>query len=158
MLFQGQAILEDRWFQDTDPLDWHKAKDNHKFALSVRDLIRLRLNLGNNSAGLTSQSSDTLFLNNEDKVVAFHRYENVDGEAAGSVVVVMNFKNTAYEQYSILFPEAGRWKLLFDSSWEGYSDYNDDIDAIHTVAASTSEGMAGEVNIPAYGVLIYSRA
>ncbi|HOY05259.1 MAG TPA: alpha-amylase family glycosyl hydrolase [Saprospiraceae bacterium] len=158
MLFQGQAILEDSWFQDTDPIDWYKAKDNHKFALSVRDLIRLRLNLGNNSKGLTSQYSDTLFLDNEDKVVAFHRYENVHGEAAGSVVVVMNFKHTAYEQYRILFPEAGRWKLLFDSSWEGYSDYNDDIDAIHTVAASTSEGMAGEVNIPAYGVLIYARA
>ena len=157
MLFQGQAILEDNWFQDTDPIDWDKAKDNHKFALSVRDLIRLRRNVDKNSGGLTSQSSDTLFLDNEDKVVAFHRYENVYGEAAGSVVVVMNFKNTAYEQYSILFPEAGRWKLVFDSSWEGYSDYKDDVDAIHTVAASTSGGMAGEVNIPAYGILIYSR-
>ena len=157
MLFQGQAILEDRWFQDTDPLDWHKAKDNHKFALSVRDLVRLRRNFHNKSSGLRCQSSETLFLDNDDKVVAFHRYDAAGGTDSDSLVVIMNYKNVDYEAYSLNFPSEGDWNLLFNSGWEGYSDYNDESTAAHTMAVATEQGIVAEVNLPAYGILIYGR-
>ena len=26
MIFQGQELLEDEWFRDTDPIDWSKLK------------------------------------------------------------------------------------------------------------------------------------
>ncbi|MDB6155642.1 MAG: glgB, partial [Chthoniobacteraceae bacterium] len=55
MLFQGQTMLEDGWFQDTDPLDWNKTKRFAGVTRLYRDLIRLRLNLDGVSRGLTGQ-------------------------------------------------------------------------------------------------------
>ena len=52
MLFQGQELLEDRWFDDTVPIDWSKA---HRFAGILqlhRDLIALRRDLYGWSTGL----------------------------------------------------------------------------------------------------------
>ena len=40
MLFQGQELLEDRWFEDTTPLDWSKADLNDGVLRLHRDLIR----------------------------------------------------------------------------------------------------------------------
>jgi 1,4-alpha-glucan branching enzyme len=45
MLFQGQELLEDRWFQDRDPIDWSREKDEHGILAMYRDLIVLRRNL-----------------------------------------------------------------------------------------------------------------
>ena len=42
MLFQGQELLEDRWFDDTVALDWEKASTNQGILRLHRDLIALR--------------------------------------------------------------------------------------------------------------------
>ena len=42
MLFQGQELLEDRFFDDTVPLDWDKATSNNGILRLHRDLIALR--------------------------------------------------------------------------------------------------------------------
>ena len=42
MLFQGQELLEDRWFDDTVALDWEKASTNKGILRLHRDLIALR--------------------------------------------------------------------------------------------------------------------
>ena len=42
MLFQGQELLEDRWFDDTVALDWEKASTNRGILRLHRDLIALR--------------------------------------------------------------------------------------------------------------------
>ena len=44
MLFQGQEFLEDGWFQDSVPLDWHKSEEFSGLVRMYRDLIHLRLN------------------------------------------------------------------------------------------------------------------
>ena len=42
MLFQGQELLEDRWFDDTVSLDWEKTGTNRGILQLHRDLIALR--------------------------------------------------------------------------------------------------------------------
>ncbi len=42
MLFQGQELLEDRWFDDTVALDWSKASTHEGILRLHRDLIALR--------------------------------------------------------------------------------------------------------------------
>ena len=54
MLFQGQEMLEDEWFRDTDPIDWSKAKEFAGVLRMYRDLIRLRLNRENTTIQLFS--------------------------------------------------------------------------------------------------------
>lgn len=159
MLFQGQAILEDRWFEDTDAMDWSKLEKNKGFAQSVRDLIRLRRDFKGNATGLKSQNVDTLHLNNQAKVVAFHRHDGPADNPARSVVVVANFRNTDYDHYAINFPAAGAWRLVYDSGWEGYSDYNEgDTKANHLLAHATEHGAIGHVHLSPYGVLVYTKS
>lgn len=49
MLFQGQALLEDKWFHDTDPLDWSRLSQFAGIAQLYRDIIHLRRNVHGNT-------------------------------------------------------------------------------------------------------------
>ncbi len=156
MLFQGQAILEDGWFDDNDAIDWSKLEQNREFAQSVRDLLRLRRNVKGNTAGLCGQFAEALHLDNVGKVVAFHRCSD---NPANSVVVIANFRNQAYDSYEVNFPIPGDWELVFDSGYEGYSDYNEgDTPANHLTATETPQGNIGQVGLTAYGVLVYAKS
>lgn len=74
-------------------------------------------------------------------------------------MVVANFKNADYDHYKIHFPSAGNWRLVYDSGWEGYSDYNEgDTKANHLVAHPTEHGAIGEVHLSPYGILLYTKA
>ena len=44
MVFQGQELLEDEWFRDTDPLDWSKKDRFAGIFRMYADLVRLRRN------------------------------------------------------------------------------------------------------------------
>ena len=120
MLFQGQEFLEGEWFRDTVPLDWDQNKKFHGIVRLYRDLIRLRLNRDSVTAGLSGQFTQVHHLNDESKVIAFHRWDK--GEASDDVVIVANFFNEPRDGYVIGFPAAGLWKLRFNSDWNGYSD------------------------------------
>ena len=39
MIFEGQELLEDRWFQDQVPIDWSRVEDQHGILRMYRDLI-----------------------------------------------------------------------------------------------------------------------
>ena len=57
MIFQGQEFLEDKFFQDSVPLDWTKRTTYAGIHALYRDLIRLRRNWFNQTRGLGGQSS-----------------------------------------------------------------------------------------------------
>ncbi|HBF22791.1 MAG TPA: 1,4-alpha-glucan branching protein [Planctomycetes bacterium] len=118
MLFQGQEFLEDGWFSDTDPLDWSKLNLFPGIRDLYRDLIRLRRNLDGVSAGLRGNERNVYHVNNNDKVLAFHRWDQ--GGSGDDVVVVANFSNTAWPSYTIGLPRDGTWKVRLNSDWQGY--------------------------------------
>jgi 1,4-alpha-glucan branching enzyme len=120
MLFQGQEFLEGEWFRDTVPLDWDQSVEFKGIVRLYRDLIRLRLNYDGFTRGLCGQFTQVYHMNDERKVIAFHRWDK--GGPADDVVVVANFLHEPQDGYVIGFPAAGSWKLRFNSDWCGYSD------------------------------------
>lgn len=120
MIFQGQEFLEDEYFRDEDPLDWSKLETFAGIHWLYYDLIRLRRNWFNRTRGLRGQHLNVHHVNQMDKVIAFHRWEN--GGPCDDVVVVANFANQAYSSYALGFPRGGSWKVRFNSDWDGYSE------------------------------------
>jgi 1,4-alpha-glucan branching enzyme len=159
MLFQGQEFLEDGWFQDTDALDWSKNKTYPGIKALYKDLIALRKNEAGLTRGLTGQSTNVHHVNNSWKVLAFHRWMN--GGEKDDVIVVMNFSATPRSGYRVGFPRDGRWKVRFNSDWNGYSgDFANmgtyDLDASY---ATPWDGLpaSGIFDIGAYSCVIFSQ-
>ena len=75
MLFQGQELLEDRWFQDKDPIDWSRTEDEHGIFRMYRDLIALRRNRSGVTRGLCGQNIHIFHFDDEAKLLAFHRWD-----------------------------------------------------------------------------------
>ncbi len=119
MLFQGQEFLEDEFFHDDKLLDWSKAGRYAGILNLYRDLIRLRRNWYDHTRGLRGQEVNVFHVNDQDKVLAFHRWEH--GGPRDDVVVVINAANRAYDAYTIGFPRRGDWKVRLNSDWNGYS-------------------------------------
>jgi 1,4-alpha-glucan branching enzyme len=158
MLFQGQEFLEGEWFRDTVPVDWHQQDQFRGIIRMYRDLIKLRLNQSGCTRGLCGQFTQVYHLNEERKVLAFHRWDQ--GGMADDVVVIANFANEVQGQYTIGFPASGQWKLRFNSDWHGYSELFDGYPSsdIETVEISRDTfPFQASVSIAPYSVLIYSQ-
>lgn len=113
MIFQGQELLEDRWFSDVDPLDWERLETEPGVVQLYADLISLRRNRSGRTAGLQGQHVHVHHVNEEDKVIAFHRWK--DGGAGDDTVVVLNFSGERRSNYELGVPAAGEWDVVFDS-------------------------------------------
>ena len=120
MLFQGQEMLEDEWFRDTDPIDWSKEKAFAGVLRMYRDLIQLRLNKRHNTKGLTGSGFAILYEHHEDRLIAFHRWHS--GGTGDDVVVLANLSSEKRENVAVPMPSAGKWQLQFNSDWKGYSE------------------------------------
>lgn len=118
MLFQGQEILEDGYFHDDDPVDWSKASTFAGIRLMYRDMIRLRRNWFDTTRGLRGNNTNVHHVNNGDKVIAFHRWDQ--GGARDDVIVLCNFANQTWGDYRIGLPQPGTWRVRFNSDWDGY--------------------------------------
>jgi 1,4-alpha-glucan branching enzyme len=158
MIFQGQEMLEDQWFRDVDPLDWNKQQWFAGIVQMYCDLIRLRRNWYDRTRGLRGQHVNVFHLNDADKAMAFHRWEN--GGPRDDVVVVVNAANRAYHDYRIGFPRGGEWKIRFNSDWNGYSpDFGNHFSYDTEAVPGGLDGMPfeGNVGIGPYTVLILSQ-
>jgi 1,4-alpha-glucan branching enzyme len=158
MIFQGQEFLEDGYFQDTVPLDWAKLQAFRGIHLLYRDLIRLRRNWFNQTRGLRGQHINVHHVNNTDKIIAFHRWEN--GGPGDDVIVVANFADRSYDNYTLGMPRAGRWRVRFNSDWQGYSaDFGNHLGYDTTAGGGPMDTMPFQANvgIGPYSVLILSQ-
>ena len=156
MIFQGQEFLEDGWFDDHDPLDWGKARRYAGMVRLYRDLIRLRRNLDGATRGLTGQHVDVYQVDNDQKLIAFHRW--AEGGAGDDVVVVANFANRAQVELPLRFPYAGRWRLRFNSDRRVYDRAFTNLGAdVTAVADPATAAPLGLVTIGPYAALIFSQ-
>ena len=158
MIFQGQEFLEDKYFRDTVPLDWSKLVTYAGIQALYRDLFHLRRNWFNQTRGLRGQHLNVHHVNNGDKVIAFHRWEN--GGPGDDVVVVANFANRSYDSYTLGFPRGGRWRVRFNSDWSGYSsDFRSHLGYDTMASDGWSDGMHFQANVGVgpYSVLILSQ-
>jgi 1,4-alpha-glucan branching enzyme len=158
MLFQGQEFLQGEWFQDTVPLDWDRSEEFHGIVRLYRDLIRLRLDHQGVSGGLSGRNVAVHRIDEEAKLVAFHRW--AEGGPGDDVVVLANFSHLAREVYRIGFPRPGLWRLRLNTDWTGYSDdfgnfASTDVEAVE----AECDGMkwSAEVGIAPYSLLVFSQ-
>jgi 1,4-alpha-glucan branching enzyme len=159
MIFQGQEMLEDGWFSDTNPVDWTKLKTFSGINRVYRDLINMRTNKDGYSKGLSGQDIEILFMNDTDKIIAYHRWE--DKGPGDSVVIVLNFSDKDYKDYIIPFPEEGLWKIRFNSDWKGYdagfgNELAWDTETLECIDDEQGKHSA-RVNLAPYSALIYSK-
>lgn len=158
MLFQGQPLLEDKWFSDNDPLDWSRLDQFSGFVELHRDLIQLRRNSKGVTAGLCGQNLQLVRVDEEKKVIAFLRWK--EGGPGDTVLVAMNFSTQTYDDYTIGFPTGGSWVARFNSDWKGYDEEFSDQDVFNIAAA---EGDFDElpfhasVSLAPYSAVIYSQ-
>jgi 1,4-alpha-glucan branching enzyme len=155
MLFQGQEFMERGWFTHWGQLEWERADTFHGTVQFYRDLITLRRNQRDQTAGLKGRGYETLQLDETNKILAYHRFDA--GGPSDDTVVILNFSNTATVNYDITFPQAGTWKVRLNSDWQGYSP---DFTNHHTDDVLVSKDSAekkGAISIAPYSVLILSQ-
>ena len=109
MLFQGQELLEDRFFDDTVPLDWDKATSNNGILRLHHDLIALRRARDGATRGLGGPHARILRANNDDKVLVMHRWRH--GGPHDDTVVIANFADRTIDDLRIGLPAPGRWNV-----------------------------------------------
>jgi 1,4-alpha-glucan branching enzyme len=158
MIFQGQEFLQYGWFDASKELDWSLATSEAGILNLYRDLIHLRRNWFNNTRGLQGQNLNFHHVNNTNKVIAFHRWDQ--GGAGDDVVVLVNMANQAYDSYSIGFPRQGMWRVRFNSDWNGYSSDFGNHQSLDTWAnAGSRDGMpcSASVGLGAYSTVVLSQ-
>ncbi len=158
MLFQGQELLEDRWFDDTVAMDWAKA-GTHKGILRLhRDLIALRRGGDGITRGLRGEHIAILRADETAKLIAFHRWQ--DGGPGDDVVVVANLANRTVTNLRLGLPGAGRWRVRLNSDSPDYAPDFGGHEALDTETdAERLDGFAQSalVSVGPYGVVVLSQ-
>jgi 1,4-alpha-glucan branching enzyme len=158
MLFQGQEILEDRWFDDTVALDWDKAVSNSGILRLHHDLIALRRARDGATRGLHGPNLRILRADNDDKVLVMHRW--LHGGPHDDTVIVANFADRTIDDLRIGLPAPGRWnvRLNLDSAVyaaEFGSHESGDLDAEGEPLDGCEQ--SGLVAVGPYSVVVLSR-
>jgi 1,4-alpha-glucan branching enzyme len=158
LIFQGQEFLATGCFDPGTALDWSNVTTHAGIVQLYRDLMHLRRNWFNTTRGLRAQHLNVFHVNHNDKVIAFHRWDQ--GGPGDDVVIVANFANRAYDSYSIGFPRPGSWRVRFNSDWNGYApDFANQLSYDTNALEGSRDGMpwSGNVGIGKYTVIILSQ-
>jgi 1,4-alpha-glucan branching enzyme len=155
-------MLETRAFGFKTPtqVDFSLAEDaNIKGIVQMyRDLIALRRNLRQKTRGLTGQNLNVFHLDNGNKTLAYHRWEN--GGAGDDVVVVANFSNVPLPNLNIGFPRGGVWHVRFNSGANIYDPSFINGESFDTTANSGGKDALpfnANVGVGAYSVVILAQ-
>ncbi len=158
MLFQGQEFLEDEYFRDSVSLDWSRKETYAGIFKLYQDIIQLRTNKAGVARGLSGFSTNVFHVNDTDKLIAFHRWQN--GGDLDDTIIVLNFSATARIDYRIGMPRAGLWKCRFNSDWTGYAaDYANTL-CLETGTSPTGwDGLAQSalISVGPYSAVIFSQ-
>src|SRR5262249_588248 len=162
LIFQGQEMLETRAFGFKTPtqVDFSRAEDpNFKGIVQMnRDLLARLRNWARTTGGLTGQNLNVFHVDNGNKTLAYHRWEN--GGAGDDVVVVANFSNVPRKELNIGFPRGGQWHVRFNSGAKVYEPAFNDGDSFDTTAnggARDGLNFNANVGVGAYSLVILSQ-
>jgi 1,4-alpha-glucan branching enzyme len=158
MLFQGQELVEGSWFNDEDGLDW-TLRHRHAGLLRLhRDLVSLRRNTTDVSRGLRGEHVTVHHVNTDAQVLGWHRW--LEGGARDDVIVLANFSTDAFPDYHLGVPRAGRWRVRFNSDWDGYDPEFETVESLDADSKpEEQDGMAQRiaVGLGPYSVVILSQ-
>ena len=158
MLFQGQELVEGSWFSDEASVDWG-LRHRHAGLLQLhRDLISLRRNVVDVSRGLRGPNIAVHHVNEKGRILAYHRWQN--GGPRDDVIILVNFSSTPLPGYRIGVPRAGRWRVRFNSDWDGYDPEFETVESLDTDAVrEPRDGLKYTISVGLgpYSVVILSQ-
>jgi 1,4-alpha-glucan branching enzyme len=153
MIFQGQEMLENQPFSDTNRVDWSKTNSYSQIVQFYRDLIGARRDLKGYTPGLQGDQCSLLKVDNVNKLVAFHRWKST--AVNQDAVVIANFANATFNNYALTFPSAGNWYVHLNSDATNYgSDYGNIGSSVVTASGSPA---TASITIGPYSALILSQ-
>ncbi|MDO5499492.1 MAG: alpha-amylase family glycosyl hydrolase [Propionibacteriaceae bacterium] len=135
MLFQGQEVLEDGWFDDRTPVEWGRAHWHSGFLHLARDLIRLRRNHSGVTLGLTGVHTRLLRVDHTRKILIHHRWRH--GGPGDDTIVALNLSTHPVTGYRVGVPRPGRWRVRCNTD---APDYGPDFDAVPVTDIDTHPG------------------
>lgn len=150
LVFMGQELLETREFHDSNPLDWGRGEISFRNAQLYRDLVRLRRNLDDRSAGLTSPETRIVKSDPRRKLLTWRRY--LPGRPEQDIYVVANFGGEAIENHPVYFPQSGEWTLLVNTDDRKYGE---DLTGLRPDSLRTNGRGQIAVSIAPYSAQIY---
>jgi 1,4-alpha-glucan branching enzyme len=152
MLLQGQEFMQDGNFNDWQMLDWDKTTQFAGIVLAHEHLIGLRLDVYGNTTGLTGANINIFHQDNENRVIAYHRW--LRGGTHDDVIVIANFNDRRFKTYELNLPVSGTWQVRFNSSWKGYSpDFNE----TESTSITTGENNRIGIALADYNIVILSQ-
>lgn len=158
MLFQGQEFQEGGGFTHYSALDWGNVEKYAGILRLHKDLIALRRNRYNNTAGLVGKNIDVFHVDDANKLVAYHRWDKAG--PGDDVVVAVNFSNNARAKYDIAFPAPGKWWVRLNTDWKGYSDDFTDLTVTSVDVAPDPNDpgrFVGSIDIAPYAATVLSQ-
>jgi len=158
MLFQGQELLEDRWFDDTIPIDWSKSDRFAGILQLHRDLIAARRNTGGWSAGLLGSNTRILRVDEATKLLAWQRWSA--GGPGDDVVVIVNLSTMPIVDVAMGLPRPGRWRVRINSDSTVYDEHfgasiADDVTA--DGGPLDEQAQSGLISVAPYAVVVLSQ-
>lgn len=106
MLFQGQEFKQPGYFTDGDDIDWGRREQFGEYLQAYRELIHLRTNNQGDSAGLTGGFTDIVHSDNDNKVIGYRRFNEVNDKP---VWVYLNLSGQHLSDYVLNgLPESSR--------------------------------------------------
>ena len=158
MLFQGQEFLEGELVPRRRAARLgSKLRDSAASCKLYRDLIQLRRDFFSTTRGLKGSGLRIIHADDTSNMLAFQRW--YDHGPNDDVVVVANLDANVRENYRIGMPEAGLWKLRFNSDASTYSKDFGDFDSFDITAdegAYDDLPCHADIDIAPYSLLIYS--
>jgi 1,4-alpha-glucan branching enzyme len=151
MLFQGQEFMQGGSFNDWQGLDWSLAKRHSGIIVAHKHLIALRKNDHGLTSGLTGKDVNLMHVDEDNKVIAYHRWKN--GGPKDDVIVIVNFGDRHFGDYALNFPRSGKWRVRFNSTWKGYYPNAKEVPITEVIV----ETGAARLVLPPSSVLVLSQ-
>ena len=147
MLFMGQEFLQNGHFADDLPLDWSRAQTYAGILALYTDLVALRKNTAGATAGLSSEHTDVMHLNDVDKVIGWRRWGK--GGPGDDVIVLANWSAKTFTAYDVGVPLPGTWHVRFNSDDRKYgADYGGATSADVVARGAQKDGYPNAITLP----------
>ena len=152
MLLQGEEFMQEGNFNDWQMLEWAKTKQFAGIVLAHQHLIGLRLDVYGNTTGLTGPHINVFHQDNDNRVIAYHRW--LHGGVHDDVIVIAHFNDKRFNSYELKLPIPGSWTVRFNSSWKGYSP---DFNQTKTTDITTDKDGKATLELADYNLVILSQ-
>jgi 1,4-alpha-glucan branching enzyme len=160
MFFQGAELLDTRPWNPggSNPtmMDFSRQQQFPKLLQFYTDMVTLR----KSTPGLCGPNLNVFEANPNTKILAYHRWNQ--GSGIDDVIVVANFSDTTFPNYTIGFPYPGTWYLRLNSDANIYSDQNNfgATNSYNTTAGPVpydNMPYSGNIGIGPYTLIVFTK-